>query len=262
MTKDIELRKLLKNKIRNREKLFAGWVSFSHRSITEIFAMANFDFIAIDMEHSTISIKEAQEIIATAQAYNVPCIPRPVSHSNDYIKPLLESGADGMLIQMVNNKLEVQNIIDNVKFTPIGKRSYGVNRAHGYGFNFDQYVNTWNDTSILMLQIESKEAVDNIEELLSFSEVDGVMIGPYDMSGSFGVPGEVNHPKVMEACQKVVKACKKFNKGCGTQLSDPNLENVNDLFDIGYTFVFLGSDLFVLWKWADNISKMILKIKT
>ena len=261
MVQNIETRKLLKSKIRNREKLFAGWVSFSHRSITEIFAMSNFDFIAIDMEHSTISIKEAQEIIATSQAYNIPCIPRPVSHSNDYIKPLLESGADGMLIQMVNKKSEVQAIIDNVKFTPVGKRSYGVNRAHGYGFHFDEYINTWNNASTLMLQIESREAVENIEELLSFDEVDGVMIGPYDMSGSFGVPGQVNHPKVMEACQKVVNACKKYKKGCGTQLSDPNIDNINELFDIGYTFVFLGSDLFVLWKWADNISKVISEIK-
>ena len=112
-----------------------------------------------------------------------------------------------------------------------------------------------------MLQIESREAVENIEELLSFDEVDGVMIGPYDMSGSFGVPGQVNHPKVMEACQKVVNACKKYKKGCGTQLSDPNIDNINELFDIGYTFVFLGSDLFVLWKWADNISKVISEIK-
>ena len=259
--KNINTRMLLKNKIRNREKLFAGWVSFSHRSITEIFAMAGFDFIAIDMEHSTISIKEAQEIIATSQAYNIPCIPRPVSHSNDYIKPLLESGADGMLIQMVNTKSEVQTIIDNTKFTPLGKRSYGVNRAHGYGFDFEDYINSWNASSIIMLQIESMEAVRNIDQLLSFNEVDGVMIGPYDMSGSLGVPGQVNHPKVMEACQIVIEACKRHNKGCGTQLSDPNTQSINEIFDIGYTFVFLGSDLFVLWKWADNISNVIKKIK-
>ena len=211
--KNINKRQVLKNNIRSRQKLFAGWVSFSHRSITEIFAMSAFDFIAIDMEHSTISIKEAQEIIATSQAYDVPCIPRPVSHSNDYIKPLLESGADGMLIQMVNTKEQVKKIIDNVKFTPVGKRSYGVNRAHGYGFNFDEYINTWNKSSTLMLQIESKEAVDNIDDLLSFDEVDGVMIGPYDMSGSFGVPGEVDHPEVMKACKKVVDACRKYEKG-------------------------------------------------
>ena len=98
----------LKKALRNRERLFAGWVSFAHPSITETIAKAGFDFIAIDMEHSTINQAEAQRIIAASQAEGVPCLPRPVSHSNDYIKPLLESGADGMLIQMVNNQEDVK----------------------------------------------------------------------------------------------------------------------------------------------------------
>ena len=94
-------RSQLKTKLRNCERLFAGWISYSHPSITETFAAADFDLIFIDIEHSTISIEQAQRIIAACHGENVPCIPRPVSHSNDYIKPLLESGADGMLIQMV-----------------------------------------------------------------------------------------------------------------------------------------------------------------
>ena len=80
------------------------------------------------MEHSTINLSEAQRIIAACQSEEVPCLPRPVSHSDDYIKPLLESGADGILIQMVNTSKDVQNLINNLKFPPIGKRSYGVNR--------------------------------------------------------------------------------------------------------------------------------------
>ena len=95
-------RKKLKESLRRREKLFAAWISYSHPSIAETFAKAGFDFIAIDMEHSTINLSEAQRIIAACQSEEVPCLPRPVSHSDDYIKPLLESGADGILIQMVN----------------------------------------------------------------------------------------------------------------------------------------------------------------
>ena len=94
----------LKNKFRNRDRMFAAWVSYSHPSITETFAMAGFDFVAIDMEHSSISIEQGQRIIAASQSEGVPCLPRPVSHSNDWIKPLLESGADGLIVQIVNNK--------------------------------------------------------------------------------------------------------------------------------------------------------------
>ena len=83
------------------------------------------------------------------------------------------------------------------------------------------------------------------------------MIGPYDLSGSLKVPGQTSHPLVIEASQKVIKACESVGKSCGTQIADPNLENVNELFSLGYTFAILGSDLFALWKWTDNISNII-----
>ena len=254
-------RKKLKDSLRNREKLFGAWVSYAEPSITETFAKAGFDFLAIDMEHSTITLPQAQRIIAASQFYNVPCLPRPVSHSNDFFKPLLESGSDGLLVQMVNTTDEVEKIINYLKYPPIGKRSYGVNRAQEYGFEFNNYITNWNDESTLIIQVESIEAVNNIDNLLSFDQIDGVMIGPYDISGSLGVPGETNHPKVIEASKKVINSCKKFGKSCGTQLNDPNPINIQSLFDLGYTYAILGSDLFVLWKWAEQMQQIIKKIR-
>jgi 2-keto-3-deoxy-L-rhamnonate aldolase RhmA len=240
----------LKNSLRNRERLFAGWVSYAHPSITETFARAGFDFMFIDMEHSTISIEQGQRIIAASQSEGVPCIPRPVSHSNDYLKPLLESGADGLLIQMVETPDQVRALIKDVKYPPIGKRTYGVNRAQAYGFDFDEYIANWNETSTFMLQVESVEGVNNIEQLLAFDEVDGVMVGPLDISGSLGVPGQTSHPLVIEASRTVIAACEQYGKSCGTQVADANPASVKALFDLGYNYAILGSDLFVLSKWA------------
>tara|TARA_A100001011_G_C14157099_1_gene776581 strand:- start:178 stop:963 length:786 start_codon:yes stop_codon:yes gene_type:complete len=251
----------LKQALRNREQLFAAWVSYAHPSISETFAKAGFDFIAIDMEHSTISLSESQRIIAACQSEGVPCLPRPVSHSNDYIKPLLESAADGMLIQMVNTPDEVTNLINDLKYPPIGKRSYGVSRAQGYGFDFKEYITKWNESSSFIIQIESIEAVNNIEELLAFDEIDAVMVGPYDISGSLGVPGHLDHPKVIDASKKVIKACENHGKSCGTQLNDPNQKNIQSLFDLGYTYAILGSDLFVLWKWAEKMQLIIKSMR-
>jgi len=192
-------RQSLKKKLRDREKLFAGWVSYAHPSITETFAMAGFDLMFIDMEHSTISIEQGQRIIAASQSEGVPCLPRPVSHNNDYLKPLLDSGADGLLIQMVETIEQVEMLVNDIKYPPVGARTYGVNRAQGYGFDFAEYIANWNDTSSLMLQVESIKGVENIEVLIASDQVDGVMIGPLDIAGSLGVPGEVNHPSVIEA---------------------------------------------------------------
>jgi 2-keto-3-deoxy-L-rhamnonate aldolase RhmA len=247
----------LKKKFRNRDRMFGAWVSYSHPSITETFAMAGFDFIAIDMEHSSISIEQGQRIIAASQSEGVPCLPRPVSHSNDWIKPLLESGADGLIVQMVNNKNELKDLINDIYYPPLGNRSYGVNRAQRYGFDFEGYVNNWNESASFIIQIESIEAVSNIEELLSFEEVDGVMIGPMDLSGSLGVPGQTNHPDVIKASKKVIDACEKYKKSCGTQISETTESNIKSLFELGYTYAILGSDLFVLWQWSEEMKKII-----
>lgn len=261
MNNIFEQRALLKKKLRNRERLFAGWVSYAHPSITETFARANFDFMFIDMEHSTISIEQGQRIIAASQSEGVPCIPRPVSHSNDYIKPLLESGADGMLVQMVETPEQVKSLISDIKYPPVGRRTYGVNRAQAYGFDFDEYINNWNKTSSFLLQIESIKGVENIESLLAFDEVDGVMIGPLDIAGSLGVPGQTTHPLVIEASRKVIGACERFSKSCGTQVADANSDTVNFVFDLGYNYVILGSDLFVLWKWATQMQGLMQSMR-
>ena len=248
-----KIRQTLKQKLRDRKRLFAGWVSYAHPSITETFARAGFDFIAIDMEHSSITVEQGQRIIAACQSERIPCLPRPVSHSNDWFKPLLESGADGLLVQMVNTPKEIESILNDIKYPPVGNRSYGVSRAQAYGFDFDEYINSWNDTSSFIIQVESIEAVNNIDDLLKFDEIDGVMVGPYDISGSLGVPGQTDHPLVIEASRKVIEACEKYNKSCGTQLADVSTDGINRMFDLGYTFAILGSDLFVLWKWAEQM---------
>jgi len=236
-------------------------VSFGHPSITEIFAQGPFDFLAIDMEHSTINLEQAQRIIAASQAFGKPCLPRPVSHSNDYIKPLLDSGADGLIAPLVSSNSEVVSLLEKIKFPPQGKRSFGVNRAHNYGLNFDNYISTWNQNSIFIPQIETREAVENIESIIENEQVDAVMVGPYDLSGSFGFPGEINHPQVVEAQQKIISACTKKGKSCGTQVKIFSEAEVKNTISLGYNLIFSSSDLFILADWTQSASKIVMNIK-
>ena len=197
-------RKELKEAFKNRELLFGGWISYDHSAIAETFALSGFDFIAIDMEHTPISLSSAKRIITISQGYNIPCLPRPVSHSNDYFKPILDSGSDGLIVQMVNNYAQTETISKFIKYPPLGERTYGVNRAHSYGLEFEGYIKNWNNESILIIQIESKEGVNNIEEITTHPSVDGVMIGPYDLYGSFGIPGDINNEIIQKAFVKVI----------------------------------------------------------
>ncbi|MFN0118591.1 MAG: HpcH/HpaI aldolase family protein, partial [Elusimicrobiota bacterium] len=214
-------------------------------------------FIGIDLEHSTISLEQSQSIIATAQAAGLVCYPRVSSHNYEQIRRLLDSGADGLIVPMVDTSAQVDQLINSIKYPPIGKRSYGVARAHSYGQKFEKYTKTWNERSVFIVQIESITAVKNIESILMNPSVDGVMVGPYDMSGSLGIPGQLDHPEVTKACAQVIDACKKHNKSCGTQIVDPDSENTSKALKQGYTFVVLASDVFILWKWAEKIQGLV-----
>ena len=254
-------RKKLKKALRGRENIFGGWISYDHPSIAETFALTGFDFISIDMEHAPISLASAQRIISISQSRGIPCLPRPVSHSNDIFKPLLDSGADGLVVQMVETHEEVERISNCLKYPPNGQRTFGINRAQDFGLNFENYVKSWNEESILIIQIESKKGLENIDLITKHKSIDGIMIGPYDLSGSLGYPGEINHPIVKKACSKIIEICKNKNISCGTQISIPSEKNIKEAFKNGYNFIILGSDLFVLSEWSKRTTEIINKLK-
>lgn len=249
--------KNLRARFRSRDLIFGSWISYANPSISENFAQHGFDFSVIDMEHSTINLEQAQRIVAANQAYNVPCLPRPVSHSNDWIKPLLESGADGLVAPMVNSKSDAIQLLQHIKYPPKGKRSFGVNRAQNYGSTFPEYVASWNEKSVFMAQIESKDGVENLSEILKIEDIDAVMIGPYDLSGSYGQPGNLTHELVLQAEYRIIQECKNASVSCGTQLSDFSEANIEKALKKGYTFIIASSDLFVLNNWATQAEKLI-----
>jgi 2-keto-3-deoxy-L-rhamnonate aldolase RhmA len=247
---------LRKSPLTRDSRAFGVWTSLGHSSITEIFAASRVDFVAIDLEHSTISLEQSLHIMAAAQAGGAACFPRIASHNGEMIKRLLDSGADGIIVPMVNTPEEVRQIIDWCKYPPIGRRSYGIARGQNYGFDFSKYTAEWNARASLILLIESIDAVNRIDEILKFEEISGVIIGPYDMSGSLGIPGQIHAPQVTEACNKVVEACRRHDKACGTQVAEVTGSAVQEAFDAGFTFVILSSDLFILWKWGEEVRKI------
>ncbi len=252
-------RALLKRKFLDRKDIFGAWTSLYHPSITEIFCKASFDFIGIDIEHSSIDQEQSQRIIAAAQAMERLCLPRIPTHDIEIVKRLLDSGADGLIVPMVSSKEQIDEISSWMRYPPEGSRSYGVARAHGYGFDFEEYTREWNKVCILIAQIETIEAVDNIEDIVSNPNVDGIMIGPYDLSGSLGIPGELEHRKVREACQHVLNVCIQKNKSCGTQIVVPDKKGIDAAFNQGFNFVVLASDIFILWKWSETMDDLIHK---
>ena len=243
--------------LRARRRCFGGWTSLGHPSITEMLAASTVDFVGIDLEHSTISLEQSQRIIAAAQAAGVSCLPRIASHNGEQLQRLLDAGPDGVIVPNVTTEEEVERIVAWTKYPPVGRRSYGVSRAQDYGMNFEAYTKIWNERSSIIIQIESAKSAEMADRLLAHEAVDGAMIGPYDISGSLGIPGQLAHPKVTQAASRVIEACRRHSKACGTQLVEPDPEQVEAAFAAGYTFVVLASDVFILWKWSERMRVLI-----
>lgn len=251
----------LKTKLRRRQIVFGAWMSFYHPSIAEVFCKTGVDFLGIDLEHSTISQEQAQRIIAACQASDTLALPRIATHNMEMVKRVLDSGADGIIAPMVSTKKQAEQIASWCKYPPHGERSFGVARAQGYGLDYEKYTKSWNDACSLIVQVETAEGVDNIEDILSCEQVDAVMIGPYDISGSYGIPGQIYHRKVQLACNRVVKACSKKKKSCGIQLVDANKNQIRKAFSNGYNFLVLSSDLFIMWKWSEQTKRLVRDVK-
>lgn len=225
------------------KKIYLGsWITLNHFSIAEIMADAGFDWLCVDMEHSVIDYFEAQQIIATIQAKGLEAYVRVGENNVRIIKRVLDAGADGIIVPMVNTKEEAVKAIDAVKYPPVGKRGVGLARAQKYGFGFEDYKNNKADNIKLIVQIEHIEAVRNLEEILSLEGIDGTFIGPYDLSGSMGKPGKYEDDDVKEVLNCYENIVKKYDKLIGFHVIQPDYRLVLEKIEKGYNFIAFSLD--------------------
>jgi 2-dehydro-3-deoxyglucarate aldolase len=230
----------------NNQISIGSWITLGHFSIAEIMAKAGFDWLCVDMEHSVIDYYEAEYLIATIDSNN--CVPYVRVGGNDpiNIKRVLDAGAKGIIVPMINNREDAIKAVNAVKYPPIGTRGVGLARAQGYGFEFDEYVQKVNDEIIIIAQIEHKDAIDNLENILSIDGINGTIIGPYDLSGSMGKPGMFDDEDVKEILQAYEKISKEMNKSMGYHVIEPDYNLVMEKIEAGYTFIAFSLDTLFL----------------
>ena len=209
-------------------------------------AQAGFEWLTIDMEHSAIDISQAQELIRIVELSGITPLVRVSNNSPEIIKRVMDAGAYGVIVPMVNSKAEAEQAVKSVKYPTVGIRSVGLSRAQKYGFDFNGYKKWLEEESIVIVQIEHIKAIENLEAILSTPGVDGSIIGPYDLSGSLGCPGEFDRPEVKAELQKYEKICNELNKPMGFHIVQPDPELANEYKLKGYTFLAVGLDTLYL----------------
>jgi 2-dehydro-3-deoxyglucarate aldolase len=223
-----------------------SWVTLNHFSIVEIMADAGFDWLCIDMEHSVIDYYETEQLIAAIQSKGLVPYVRVGGNNARIIKRVLDAGAEGIIVPMVNSSADARQAVEAVKYPPQGKRGVGLARAQNYGFGFEIYASAINQKTKVIAQIEHIDAIRHLEEILQVEGIDGTIIGPYDLSGSMGKPGRYEDEDVKEALLQYETVAQKFEKPIGFHIIQPDYNLVLEKVKRGYSFIAFSLDTLFL----------------
>ena len=236
----------LKRRLGRNMLTVGSWITLADTSAAEVMAKSGFDWLTIDMEHSAITLDKAQELIRIIELMNVVPLVRVGENDSTTIKRVMDAGAHGVIVPMVNTSEDAERAVDSVKYPPKGKRGVGLARAQGYGFGFDRYRKWVHAESIVVVQIEHIDSINNLEDILTVRGVDASIIGPYDLSASMGYPGEFERKDVKTAIAKYEKVCRKLRKPSGFHVIPPDADIMKEKIRRGFTFVAFSLDTLFL----------------
>lgn len=234
--------KEFKTRLAQSAPLYGVIVTMSLPSVGEMLAECGFDWLWIDMEHAPLSLREVKAI-AQATSRSCSSLVRIPINSEEWIKRVLDLGVDGIIVPHVNTVQEAQRVVDASYFPPKGHRSVGVTRASKYGMD-SNYKHEANEKRAVFVQIEHKDGVKNAEAIVSLPGIDGIIIGPSDLSGSYGKLGQIHDPEVVAAIERVLEICKQYKKPIGIFAKDA--DTAKQYLARGFQLVATGIDVFYL----------------
>lgn len=237
----------LKAKLKNGGLVIGTMISeIRNPNLAYLLAQSGFDFFIIDNEHGAYSPETVSNMIAAARGAGISVIVRIPEIRREAIMKPLDSGATGLLVPMVNTAGQAKEIMTYAKYPPMGNRGVALSRAHSsYGRpNAAGYLDQANQATFIAVQAESPQAIENLESIALTPGVDAIFVGPADLSVSMGIPGQLTHPKEIEAIAKVIDVCRQHNVIPGIHMSD--VETLKGWIRKGMRFVSFSSDVDLL----------------
>lgn len=250
------LKNIIKDKLKEKKYLLGAFVASCSTNNVEILAMNGFDFAILDMEHSPLGLENMVEMIRAGECYGMASIPRSYTIETKLMRRLLDIGAHGILLPMVNTVDDVEYIVDAVKFPPLGSRGMNSGRGPRWGA-YDDYIGNANEALFTMIQCETVESVKNIEAISALEGIDSIFIGVGDLSLDMGHRKTPQHPEVEEAISKVLRVCKENGKIAGIVTSGG--EEAVKRIEQGFEIITILNDLGMFKK---HTEKMLKDIKT
>ncbi len=233
----------LKSQLRSGELLLGTMITLPSPDVTEIMALAGFDWLFIDGEHGPFNAANLGQILRAASDYTA-CLVRVPAIDELPVKQALDLGAAGIIVPKVNTADEAAQIVDWCRYPPHGSRGIGLARAHGFGHHSSEYMAAANSDLLVIVQAEHRDAVENIESIVAVDGIDGVFVGPHDLSASFGKTGQVDHPEVVAAIDRVVSVCQSRQMPLG--FFGMTAQHVQPWIDRGINLICVGVDAALL----------------
>jgi 2-keto-3-deoxy-L-rhamnonate aldolase RhmA len=225
--------------LQQRRPLVGTVVTMPSPAVAEVLSTVGYDWLFVDGEHGSLGIDAITAILQTAQ-HRCPCLVRVPALEEVWVKRVLDAGADGLIAPLVSSAEAARRVVSWSKYPPAGQRSVGGGRAHGYGRTFDSYLRTANERVAVVIQIEHVDGARRIDAILDVDGIDAVFIGPYDLSGSLGIPGRISDPEVQQHISNVRDACLKKGKPLGIFTADA--EAARAYTEQGFVLLAVGVD--------------------
>ncbi len=226
--------------------------------VTDIAGMSGFDCLWIDQEHQAHDWSALQAHVWAGKSHDMDVMVRvPRGSYSDYIKPL-ELDATGIMVPHIMGIEDARKVVQMTRFHPIGRRPLdGGNADGGYAtIDYVDYIKQANDQRFIILQIEDPEPLDDLEAIAALDGIDMLFFGPADFSQGIGVPGDWNHPKLLQTRQRVAEIAIKHGKYAGIPAS---IDNVDEMIAMGYKFLNIGADVLVVGKYCKQLMDGFLK---
>jgi 2-keto-3-deoxy-L-rhamnonate aldolase RhmA len=245
-----------------REKMDAGQfclgagITFYDPSVTEALC-DSVDFFWIDLEHNPTSFESVLSHLIAARAGGAPAIVRIPSGDVAWIKRTLDSGAEGIILPQTKSADEIRAFVSNCRYAPMGSRGFGPRRPTNYGrFTGGKYLEHANQNLFVVAQIETVSALNELDAIVAIEGLDSLVVGPYDLSASMGMPGEVHHPKILEAIRQVASKARAVGKYVGMGMGG-NAEHALEAAGLGVQWAQCGNDFEYMIRAADQLYQTV-----
>ncbi len=246
----------LKQKLQQGEVVLGLFVNCAYPALIEICGHAGFDFAVIDLEHGPLHPLVAEDLCRAADCTGLSPIVRVRKNDAPQIQRALDIGSAGVQVPQIESRRDAEAVVRGAKYSPLGERGLSFyTRAGVYSSAGTQITDQLNAASMVVVHVEGKRGVDNLEEIVSVPHIDVIFLGPYDLSQSLGIPGQVQDPRVIELMQNAVGTIRNAGKAVGTFADRP--ETAKQWIDAGVQYIALGVDVGVFLRGCQSLVKAV-----